>query len=405
MAPPPPPSRKAPKTTEKIAAPYAPGSARPPPRDPSELFFSEPEPDSTPRARARDSIISPRAGADRHYQPVRVFGGGDGDGDEPSESPIKPKLGSNKGFQAVRVFDQDDGPDEATPQHARAGASKNFHAIRVFEQDGVDAEPAALRYKTHPNKFGHFELGDEANASREVHDLPSVRSRPIPDWNFDDYNTPEKPRRKLRAQDERHFGWSDNEDEAIETPAPRPRVVQPRRDARTHLSLADNALTSDAEDAPVPQKRMISSFHNKGLGLYDNNLYDEEGTPTPLDQDSENDTTTTNGGGAKKQPLGVVANDAYRKKDFDAHWEVHDPSVEERQQQAREKAENLRPASSDRAKSVQSMAMPSWDAYDTSPGAKSAPPPPAVAAAATTTTTSLPKRASRAMFKPSWGPE
>ncbi|OKL58421.1 hypothetical protein UA08_06112 [Talaromyces atroroseus] len=395
----PPPSREsASKPTEKIAAPYAPGSARPPPRDPSELFFSEPEHDSTPRA----SIISPRAGADRHYRPVRVFG--DDDGDEPVESPIKPKIGSNKGFQPVRVFDQDEeeGPEKAV-QQPKAGSTKNFHAIRVFEQDGVDGAAAPtkpeLRYKTHPQKFSHFNLGEEGedeDSHQNRRSLVAGRpSRPMSQWNFEDFNTPEKPRGKVRAQDVRHFGWSDNEDELMETPPARPRVVQPRRDAKTHLNLTDNALTSDAdaEIAPVPQKRMVASFNNNGLSLYSNTtLYDEEGNPTAFENDND---ITTNNNNSKKNPLGIVPNDAYRKKDFDPHWEVHDPSIEERQQQQQDeeqKTENTRPISSDRVKAVQMM-TPSWDMYDKTPDAKKK---------ATTTTTSLPKRASRAVFQPSW---
>lgn len=394
--------------------------ARPPSRDPSELFFGGGEQENEPTPRARDSIISPRAGANKHFRPVRVFG--DDDGDDPVQaSPIKPKIGSHKGFQPVRVFDQDDehvsaeGPTPSAssivPQ-PRAGSTKNFHAIRVFEQgddsevaeekeraykinpnrfshfelvsEGHDAaEEKERAYKTNPTKFSHFELGEAAEPSREIQGGRSAaKSRPLSQWNFEDFNTPEKPRRKFRAEDIRHFGWSDNEDDSSETPPARPRVAQPRRDAQTHLL---NMGDVDDSESAAP-RRTVGTLHNNGLGLYENNLYDEEANATPHEAEKNKN------GGPNHQPLGIVPNNAHRKKDFDAHWEVHDPTPEETKQKAGN-PENIRPVSADRVKAVQMMNS-SWDMQD--------PTTPEPKPVATTTTTSLPKRASRAMFQPSW---
>lgn len=347
------------------------GSSRPPSRAPSDIFpgSDDAENESTPRA--RDSIISPRAGSTKHFRPVRVFGGEDDD-EYATTSPIKPKIGSNKGFQPVRVFDVEQDDTEAA-QQPRAGSTKNFQPIRVFDLGEDGAEPEKERqYKTHPQKFNHFEIGAEANAAREVKDTPAVRSRPMSQWDFEGFYTPEKPRQKLRAQDVRHFGWSDNEEENIETPPVRPRVVQPRRDAETHF-LLDETDDENNKPAPLhPGKRVIGSFGNKGQTLYDNNVYDEERNPTP------------------KQPLGTVVNNIHRRKDFDSHWEVRDPTASDIAAASAEENIGSRPVSSDRVKAVKMMES-SWDNFDENDDE-----------AKNKTTTALPKRASRAVNQPSW---
>lgn len=272
----------------------------------------------------------------------------------------------------MRVFDVEQGDAEAA-QQPRAGSTKKFQPIRVFDLGEDGAEPEKERqYKTHPQKFNHFEIGAEANAAREVKDTPAVRSRPMSQWDFADFYTPEKPRQKVRAQDVRHFGWSDNEEENIETPPVRPRVIQPRRDAETHF-LLDETDDENNKPAPLhPGKRMIGSFGNKGQGLYDNNVYDEEGNPTP------------------KQPLGTVVNNIHRQKDFDAHWEARDPTPSDIAAASAEENIGSRPVSSDRVKAVKMMES-SWDNFDENDDE-----------AKNKTTTTLPKRASRAVFQPSW---
>ncbi|EEA18664.1 hypothetical protein TMatcc_010795 [Talaromyces marneffei ATCC 18224] len=362
----PPPQKQVP-----VAVGKAPGSSRPPSRSPSEIFGGSDDVENEPTPRARDSIISPRAGAAKHFRPVRVFGEDD---EDVTSSPIKPKIGSNKGFQPVRVFDVEQHEAEVA-QQPRAGATKNFQPIRVFDLGEDDAEPEKERqYKTHPNKFNHFEIGAEANAAREVKDIPAVRSGPMSQWDFADFYTPEKPRQKVRAQDVRHFGWSDNEEENIETPPVRPRVVQPRRDAETHFLLDETDDENNKPEPLHPGKRMIGSFGNKGQGLYDNNVYDEEGNPTP------------------KQPLGTVVNNIHRKKDFDSHWEVRDPTPSDIAAASAEENIGRRPVSSDRVKAVKMMES-SWDKFDENDAADDA---------KQTTTTALPKRISRAVFQPSW---
>lgn len=366
----PPSQEDIPIATGKIA-PFAPSAGRPPSRDPSEIFGgSEAGDDSTPRA--RDSIISPRAGASKHFRPVRVFGEDDTE-ETASLSPVKPRLGSSKSFQAVRVFDQGESGSDDLHYHPRAGSTKTMQPIRVFGDDDTTPIPKELRYKTNPNKFNHYDL-DNPDGKREIEQRSLGRSRPTSQWDFADFYTPEKPGTKVRGQDVRHYGWSDNEEENVETPPARPRVVQPRRDAETHFEMQDE----DNGGKMLPPKRMISSFQNKGKGLYANNVYDEEGHPNPEED-------------VNKYTQGHVPNDANRKKDFGSHWADSTSSTD-----PKENAENIRPSSSGHAKAVEMMNMSSgWDSYDESTEVKRNVP-------SKTTTTKLANRSSRAAYEPTW---
>lgn len=317
-----------------VIPPRAAASAKPPPRDYNELFVGDAENDATPTKNSspgKNGVVASKGGAGKNFQPIRLF---DDDetvaAEEKSKGVVPPKAGSGKNFQPNRLFNEDD---------ADAG-----------EQGEQKPEP---RYKPHPNKFSHFELGDNNDGEREIKSIPSrPKSRHLSQWDFADFSTPEKPRGKVRGQDVRHFGWSDNEDDVQDTPPARPRVAHPRRDAETHFQFEDDGVQT-AEAAP---RRIIGSAHNRGLGLYENNLYDEEGNPTP------NETGAT-------APVGVQPNGAHRKKDFDSHWSISDASPPE----GETKVEN-RHISSDRIKAVKMMDA-SWDAYDQSPEPKHDVPP------------------------------
>ncbi|KAL1965824.1 hypothetical protein VTN77DRAFT_5145 [Rasamsonia byssochlamydoides] len=305
-----------------VIAPRAAASKKPPQRDYTELFVGDPDDDTTPTKNSssrKDGVVAPK-GASKTFGPNRLF-----DDDETVAAEEKPR--------------------GAIPP--KAGAGKNFQPIRLFEEGDADQgnQKPEPRYRPHPNKFDHFELGENNDGSREIKSIPSrPKSRHLSQWDFEDFTTPEKPKGKIRGQDVRHFGWSDNEEDVQETPPARPRVVHPRRDAETHFKFEDDG-SQPAETGP---KRLIGSAHNRGLRLYENNLYDEEGNPTP------NETEGT-------APLSVHPNGAHRKKDFDSHWSISDASPPDE----KPKVEN-RPISSDRIKAVKMMDA-SWDTYDESP--------------------------------------
>jgi hypothetical protein len=212
-------------------------------------------------------------------------------------------------------------------------AGSKFQGNRIFEDDEATDERAP--YKTNPLKFNHFEIGAD-NADLEVKEHPQRKSRNQSQWDFGDFATPKK-----NTEEARGFGYSDDNAEA-ESPPARPAVHKPRRDADVHFEMTDD---NDDED----DGRIISSFENRGKGLYENRLFNEDGTPK-----------ATAGEKMKPNPLGVTGNNVSRSKDFDPHWEMTDVSP------ASTSRHTPKPLAMDRAKAVQMMES-SWDNYDQSP--------------------------------------
>ena len=282
-------------------------SVKRPPRDYNELFVGDADLDTSPTTLTksnypRKDFVASKGGAGKNFQPVRLFD------DDATEEKIHPKV------QPSRVILD----EEATAKE--------------------QAEQMESHYKIDHSKYNHFELGGD-NTELEIKSTPS---RPKPQhtsqWNFDDFSTVEKPQGKIRGQDVRHFGWSDDEGEVQETPPARPRVFQPRRDAEQHFQFEEDASARDN-----PHTRLVGSSHNKGLGLYDS-LYDEQGNPTPNE----------------KAPLSILPNGAHRKKDFDNHWSISNTSPDDKP-----KGEN-KPIANDRMMAVKMMDS-SWDSYSESP--------------------------------------
>lgn len=120
--------------------------------------------------------------------------------------------------------------------------------------------------------------------------------------------TPEKVPQKIRDQDIRHFGWSDDEPN-MESPVKHPAVHQPRPDARPHFEFQDDGT-------PAPDRRPAGHPRGqgaiKGMALYKNDLFDEaERSPE-----------------RKSHPLATVTNVKDRRKDFDSHFTLDDsPAV------------------------------------------------------------------------------
>lgn len=156
--------------------------------------------------RVRGPVVAPRGSA---KPPPRNLGEILGAGDDgkplavgPTETFIAPK-GCN-GFPAQRTFEI--GSNEKTP------VTKDRTVI-------MD-----------PKKFQHFE--------------------------FSDFTTPEKKTVKHRKDDERHFGWSD--DEELPEPIRLPKKLAPRKDAETHFSFKDED-TPRTNNVIQPSRRGVDS--------------------------------------------------------------------------------------------------------------------------------------------------
>ena len=129
-------------------------------------------------------------------------------------------------------------------------------------------------------------------------------------------NAPDKPIKNPRNQEVRHFGWGDD-DVNVDSPAKHPSIAHARPDANASFDFQDDG-TPGEKRRPAGQPR--GKGVNNGLGLYQNNLYDDtELPPSPK----------------KNQPLSTVTNLKERSKDFDAKWGMADatPALTDRTKQ------------------------------------------------------------------------
>ncbi|SLM40678.1 hypothetical protein LPUS_11517 [Lasallia pustulata] len=287
----------------------------------------------------KQPAVAPRASAKpppRDYHDL--FVGNDSDVSAASTPASKPRAASpHKG-------------NHPAPVAAKGGAGKNFQPSRLFETENeVPGSPQLSpdKYiKPHPEKFNHFDFAD---GSDEPNPQPSAlpsrpKSKHGSQWNFEDFITPEKIAQKVRSQDVRHFGWGDDA-ELDNSAAKNPKVDKPRPDAQTHFDFHD-AGTPAADKRPGGHPR--GQGQNNGLSLYQNNVYDEEGSTSPEKKGS--------------QPLSTVTNLKDRRKDFAPHFSLADDSP------AAQSNDENKPAFAEKthAKAVQTMTA-SWDSYDQSP--------------------------------------
>ncbi|RYO62717.1 hypothetical protein AA0116_g5047 [Alternaria tenuissima] len=99
---------------------------------------------------------------------------------------------------------------------AKAGSGKHYKANRLFEEGEEEHSVAPMSIKTSSKKYDHFTFG-EGEETPKVRDTsrPSKhdqnRNRNDAHWDFDDFATPDKSKPKTLPSAVRHFGWSDDE--------------------------------------------------------------------------------------------------------------------------------------------------------------------------------------------------
>lgn len=322
-------------------------SAKPPPRDYQDLFASS-ESDSLPAADVRAS--SPQKGgkgskAQSAKPPPRdyhdLFVGNESDASPAAKSK---QLSPQKENRPIT-------PGAIAP---KGGSGKNFQPSRLFENDssqpGTPGTPAEGKFiKPDPNKYNHFELGEgneDATTARPIPTRPKTKHQT--QWDFEDFMTPEKVTQKIRGQDVRHFGWSDDEPN-MESPVKQPKVHQPRPDARQHFEFQDDG-TPAGDRRPAGHPRGQGAI--KGIGLYKNDLFNAaERSPERSPE-------------RKSHPLATVTNVKDRRKDFDPHFTMNDSPVDTGANGG------TKPVPEARTKAVKMMDA-QWEATDHSPGAPS----------------------------------
>ncbi|KAI6782238.1 uncharacterized protein J7T54_002475 [Emericellopsis cladophorae] len=165
---------------------------------------------------------------------------------------------------------------------AKAGANRHFQPIRIFEgqedetpdEDTSETRPASSYIKPHATKYNHFDLADgsdPADAPKPgVSEADRQKTKRDSQWSFEDFVTPAKPKpsRLLRHEDVRHWDTQ----KADEDDSTAPAQGKGRRDADIHFQLKD-----DGERAPQQAERgpKRGAVHNEQLGLYKNQLFDQ----------------------------------------------------------------------------------------------------------------------------------
>ena len=287
----------APREEEEVSAPavVAPrASAKPPPRDYHDLFVGN-ESDASPVSRGK--IASPQK-------------------ENVTPGPIAPKGGAGKNYQPSRLFETDK------------------------SQPGTPATPVESSgkfIKPDPKKYSHFEFGDGNEKQKSMAARP--KSKHQTNWDFADVMTSDKVPTKVRGQDVRHFGWSDDEP-VMESPVKHPAMAKSRPDANTNFEFQDDGT-------PGPERRPShprGQGNAKGSGMYQNNVFDESDLPTSPEK--------------KGHPL---ANLKDRRKNFDPHFSMTDDFPSQSANASKQ------PIPEARAKVVQQMGA-QWEAADQSPG-------------------------------------
>ncbi|KAL6720723.1 hypothetical protein ACLMJK_002648 [Lecanora helva] len=288
-----------PRTASPTKDPRAPKaqSAKPPPRDYHDLFVGN-ESDASPQSKSK--IASPQK-------------------ENVTPGPVLAKTGAGKNFKPSRLFDTEE-PQPGTPGSPEKSSDK-------FK-------------KPHPKKYNHFEFGENTEIPQPTPNRP--KSKHQNNWNFEDFETPDKVPQKIRSSDVRHFGWG--EDDVIhDSPAKHPQVAKARPDASANFEFRDDGTPGGERRAPGYPRGMGNV---KGTGLYTNNVFDEDTPPSPE---------------KKSHPLATVTNLKDRRKDFDPHFTITDESPDSPHQ-----SKQAAPIPEARAKVVNQMNA-QWESKDYSP--------------------------------------
>ncbi|KAL6711831.1 hypothetical protein ACN47E_002874 [Coniothyrium glycines] len=236
-------------------------------------------------------------------------------------------------------------PNEKIP--VKAGAGRNYKQSRLFdeetEEERIAATPMSIR--TNAKKYNHFEFGDGEDTP-VVRDTARSRTKgkSEPNWDFESFATPNKAEPKTQPAAVRHFGWSDDEETS---PVRRPIVHKARPDADPHFEFVDDGTpeakrkqastkgrtankgqglyedhvtntTDDAKDGAVrgDNKRALNDIKNAG-----NSEYRSKDFGAHFEMADNSPSVGKNG---SKQP------DQESRSHMKTHWGTHQDSPGER---------------------------------------------------------------------------
>ena len=188
------------------------------PRDPNEQ-------PSTPRANA---VISPRASAKPAPRDLTELFAGETAGGSPSKKygDVQAKGGAGKKFQPIRLFEQgEEETKKKSPERLKTNPKK-YHHFEFDDGEGGNVDSNSAEYfefsknhytgkvKTNPKKYDHFEIGEGEDASTRQKMSPSKQQeagKHQPSWSFEDFTSPQQVKNTVRPHNMKQFGWSDDE--------------------------------------------------------------------------------------------------------------------------------------------------------------------------------------------------
>ena len=256
----------------------------------------------------------------------------------------------------------------ATSAVAPKGAgSRKFGANRLFEEgeDEDNSFTSPKGYKTNPARYNHFSLSNEDDNDNDSFQHRS-QAKPQPaeaipmraktdkhgsQWDFADFVTPAKQAVKVRAHDKVNFDMDGDQQENSPgkagaqksrrdaephfefkddgTPVDRHAVPKPRKDAQTHFAFND-------EPTPAPRRIIARTEAAKGLYRELPNESDEKPALQNISANARNNTfashwdmTDDSPANTKNKEKGVNHQSDARKK-ADSHWESYDESPPKR---------------------------------------------------------------------------
>lgn len=248
-------------------------SARPPPRDMSDLFVAghedyEPNAGGSPRKSVAYEAVAPKGAGAQKFGDVRVF-----HGDEAKEDKIY-----RTNPARYDHFDIGDA-DENDPMQHKSGRNREKQAL-----------PMRARTEKHGSQWDFIDFVTPAKVPMKLREQDKVN------WDYDESTLAQTPGKaahqpKVRRDDETHFEMKDDG-----TPVERAVAPKPRRDADTHFEFRDD---------PTPAPRRIIGRTEAAKGIYRDVVH-------------END-----------EPLGPITNNASRNKTFGSSWDMQDPTPDQ----------------------------------------------------------------------------
>lgn len=175
--------------------------------------------------------------------------------ESPSKQPLKDPHASLDLFAPIESGPntpvQEKGPSVLSPQPSAKPPPRDLGELFVSEgpKPYASSPPKGAAGRFHPSRLWDPEGDVDEQPKVKIGNAPKLTARPKAThnshWDFDDFNTPEKPRQKVRGQDQRHFGLGED-DEPGDAVKPS-RVLKPRGQQVRHFGWGEDESFPDQE--------------------------------------------------------------------------------------------------------------------------------------------------------------